>query len=80
VLLVPRQITARTGHLREPKLTKKGKIMAWLKEIFRIGATLFSIFLPLRGGTAWFYCGLAVFVIAAIILNQQNTQHFFCRL
>jgi protein-S-isoprenylcysteine O-methyltransferase Ste14 len=68
VLFIPKQIADRTGHPRELKLTRKGEIMARVTEIFWIGAMLYSIFLPLRIGTAWFYCGLGVFVIGAIML------------
>jgi len=40
----------------------------WVTQIFWVGATLYSIFLPLKAGTPWFYIGLGVFVIGLMIL------------
>jgi len=42
--------------------------MARVTETVWIGATLYSVFLPLDIGTVWFYIGLVVFVIGVTIL------------
>ena len=42
--------------------------MGRVTETFWIGATLYSIFLPLDIGTVWFYVGLGAFVVGVMIL------------
>jgi len=68
VLLVPRPIVERTGHPVDLSQDRRGKLLDKITEIFWIGATLYSVFLPLRAGTAWFYGGLAIFVFGLAIL------------
>ena len=68
VLIVPRYITERTSHPADFKQDRRGKVMGRVNETFWIGATLYSIFLPLDIGTAWFYVGLGAFVIGVTIL------------
>lgn len=68
VLVVPKHIADRTKSPPELIQTQKGKIMGRATEILWIGATLYSIFLPLGVGTTWFYIGLGVFVIGVIVL------------
>jgi len=68
VLVLPGQIGDRTSHPAEFKQDLRGRMSGWVTQIFWIGATLYSIFLPLKMGTAWFYVGLGVFVIGLLIL------------
>ena len=68
VLIVPRPFAERTSHPADLEQDRKGKVIGRVTEIFWIGATLYSIFLPLRTGTVWFYIGLGAFVIGVIIL------------
>ena len=68
VLALPRQIGERTSHPAEFKKDLRGKVSGWVTEIFWVGATLYSIFLPLAVGTAWFYAGLGAFIIGLVIL------------
>jgi len=69
VLVFPGQIGDRTGHPAEFKKDLRGKVSGWVTEIFWVGATLYSIFLPLAAGTAWLYAGLCVFAIGLVILG-----------
>lgn len=46
--------------------------MAWLTQIFWIGATLYSIFVPFQTGTAWMWTGLGLFIIGLAILVQAT--------
>jgi protein-S-isoprenylcysteine O-methyltransferase Ste14 len=62
VLILPGHIVARTGHPVELRPGHRAKIMSALTQFFWIGATLYSIFLPLRPGTPWFAAGLMIFV------------------
>jgi protein-S-isoprenylcysteine O-methyltransferase Ste14 len=61
VVVLPRRIDARTGHPADLRQGPGAKIMGWLTQLFWIGATLYSIFLPLRPGTPWFTAGLMIF-------------------
>jgi len=62
VLVLPGHIVARTGDPAELRQGRRAKIMSGLTQFFWIGATLYSIFLPLRPGTPWFTGGLMIFV------------------
>ena len=68
MLVVPKHIAERTSHPADLKQDRKGKVMGRVTETFWIGATLYSIFLPLDIGTAWFYIGLGAFVIGVMIV------------
>jgi protein-S-isoprenylcysteine O-methyltransferase Ste14 len=68
VVIVPKHVADRTSHAPEIIQSRQDKVMAYLTQGFWIGATLYSIFLPLCIGTVWFYIGLTVFVIGLIML------------
>jgi len=68
VLVLPGRIVARTGHPADLRPGRRAKIMSGLTQLFWIGATLYSIFLPLRTGTPWFYGGLAIFAGGLMML------------
>jgi protein-S-isoprenylcysteine O-methyltransferase Ste14 len=68
VLLAPKHIFARTDHPADLKQDTKSKVMGRITNIFWIGASLYSIFVPLLVGTAWFYTGLAFFIAGITIL------------
>lgn len=69
VLILPKQVGDRTSHPAEFKKDLWGKVSGWVTEIFWVGATLYSIFLPLAVGTAWLYAGLGVFAVGLMILG-----------
>lgn len=68
VLILPGRFAARTGHPAELRQGRGAKIMSGLTQLFWIGATLYSIFLPLRTGTPWFPGGLMIFGGGLILL------------
>jgi len=68
VVVLPARIVARTGHPAELRLGRGARIMSGLTQFFWIGATLYSIFLPLRPGTLWFTGGLLIFGGGLIML------------
>lgn len=68
VIIVPKHIAERTSHAPEILQTRQDRVMAFLNQGFWIGATLYSIFLPLHTGTAWLYTGLGFFITGLIIL------------
>lgn len=66
--VVPKHIVEKTGHPDGLKQDRKGKMMGRANETCWIGASLYSVFLPLNIGTAWFYAGLGAFIIGAVLL------------
>ncbi|OGD23607.1 MAG: hypothetical protein A2Y69_12470 [Candidatus Aminicenantes bacterium RBG_13_59_9] len=69
VVVLPGRFVARTGHPADLRQGRGAKIMSGLPQFFWIGATLYSIFLPLRPRTPWFTAGLLIFAggLAALI-------------
>ena len=61
VVVLPGRFVARTGHPAELRLGRGARIMSGLTQLLWIGATMYSIFLPLRPGTPWFSAGLLIF-------------------
>jgi protein-S-isoprenylcysteine O-methyltransferase Ste14 len=68
VLLLPRRIAERTGHVSEIIRTPQDRVMSFLTQVVWIGATLYSIFIPLHMGTPWFWSGLGLFLVGLAIL------------
>lgn len=69
VMFLGKKILERSSHpsnVEKSKLEEKSAIVGngvWLL------ATIYSVFLPLKLETAWFYVGLAVFLIGLAILS-----------
>ena len=68
VLLLGRMVWARSSLPSDFKRSKREKITPIIGNGVWLLATLYSIFLPLRLGTTWFYVGLPLFVVGLIIL------------
>jgi len=68
ILVLPRRIAERTRHHPEIGKTREDRIVAFLTQGLWIGATVLSVFLPLRVGTSWFWAGLASFLAGLTIL------------
>lgn len=68
VVVLPRHFVTRTGHPADLRQGRRAKIMSGLTQLFWIGATLYSIFLPFRMGTPWFFAGLTIFVGGLMLL------------
>jgi protein-S-isoprenylcysteine O-methyltransferase Ste14 len=68
VLVLPKRIAERTSHAPEIVRTGTDRIMAFFTQGLWIGATLFSIFIPLRTGTPWLWVGLALFLTGLSML------------
>ena len=69
VIVFPKHIAERTSHAPEIIKSSQDKIMSFLTQGLWILATLYSIFVPFRIGTLWFWTGLAFFIagLAALI-------------
>jgi protein-S-isoprenylcysteine O-methyltransferase Ste14 len=51
-----------------PDINKREKVISYIATIVIYIASLYTIFLPFKLGTAWFYTGLAIFLIAIALL------------
>jgi len=74
VIVVPKHIAERTSHAAEIFRSRKDKVMAWFTQGLWIAATLYSIFVPFRTGTAWMWVGLAFFVAGLAVLVAATLQ------
>ena len=79
VLVLPGRFVARTGHPADLRQGRGARIMSRLTQFFWIGATLYSIVLPLRPGTPWFAGGLTIFggglaLLISATINVARTE------
>lgn len=74
VLILPRHIVERTSHAPGIARTRHDRILLSLNSVLWVAASLYSIFLPLHMGTAWFYIGLCVFIAGVIILVAATLE------
>jgi protein-S-isoprenylcysteine O-methyltransferase Ste14 len=68
IILAGKSVAQRSGHPADMKKSQTEKIMGIIGNTIWGLATVYSIFLPLRLGTLWFYIGLPVFLVGLIIL------------
>jgi protein-S-isoprenylcysteine O-methyltransferase Ste14 len=68
VRLLGKRVWARSSLPSDFKRSRLEKAMPIIGNSVWLLATLYSIFLPLKLGTAWFYTGLPIFLIGVIIL------------
>lgn len=68
VVILPKHIAEKTSHPADFKQGQRSKVMGRMTGIVWIVATLYSIFLPLHIGTAFFYAGLVFFFIGFAML------------
>lgn len=72
VVLIPKHSAQRVSHSSEVKNQYSSEIIPFLTEALWIIATLYSIFVPLRIDTAFFYIGLCFFLLGLIILISAS--------
>jgi protein-S-isoprenylcysteine O-methyltransferase Ste14 len=68
VMLVGGRVYQRTGHPPDMQRSKSERRTGMAAMITWLVATIYSVFLPLQLGTAWFYIGLGVFLAGLTIL------------
>ena len=75
VIMFPGKRPRRSSHVpSETKQNRLEKNIAAIANIVWLAALVYSIFLPLKLGTVWFYAGISVFVsgLAVLILSTIN--------
>ncbi|MGD9116445.1 MAG: isoprenylcysteine carboxylmethyltransferase family protein [Dehalococcoidia bacterium] len=78
MLLGDKQTWERSGHPADMPKSKLEKQAGLIGNIVWGLATIYSVFLPLKLGTPWFYIGLPVFLVGLLLLavatvNFTNT-------
>jgi len=68
LMLINKEASKRLGNPPDMKLTKKEKAISNIGSIIIYIVFLYSIFLALKLGTAWFYAGLLIFILGLSIL------------
>ena len=67
-LIMPINKEASRKGGNPPDINRREKIIGYIATIIIYIAYLYSIFLPFKLETAWFYIGLPIFLIAVVIL------------
>jgi protein-S-isoprenylcysteine O-methyltransferase Ste14 len=57
-----------SGIPSEMKTSHRYRVVSYVSMVIETMAVAYSIFLPLRLGTGWFYAGLAIFLIGIVVL------------
>ena len=57
-----------SGIPSEMKTSHRYRVVSYVSMVIETMAVYYSIFLPLRLGTGWFYAGLAIFLIGMVVL------------
>jgi protein-S-isoprenylcysteine O-methyltransferase Ste14 len=68
IMIIFKKAYKKLGNPPDMKLTKREKAIGYIANIITYIAILYSIFLPFKLGTVWFYIGLAVFLLAVALL------------
>ena len=74
VLLLGRKAWARSSLPSDFKRSRLEKSMPIIGNSVWLLATIYSIFLPLRLGTLWFYIGLPIFLVGLVILTVATAN------
>ena len=72
IMLVNRQISEKSHVPREFKRNKREKFVASAANYSWLAAMFYSIFLPFKLGTLWFYAGLILFAAGLILLTAST--------
>ena len=68
IMLIFKKAYKKLGNPPDMKLNKREKVIGYIANIITYIAILYSIFLPFKLGTAWFYIGLFIFLLAIVVL------------
>ncbi len=63
-----------SGLPSEMKTSRRYRVVSYLSMVVETMAVAYSIFLPLRLGTEWFYAGLAIFLAGLVVLATATVN------
>jgi protein-S-isoprenylcysteine O-methyltransferase Ste14 len=74
VRLVGVDVYRRASGQPEMKTSRQYRVVSYVSMIIDTIAVAYSIFLPLKSGTIWFYAGLTVFLIGVVVLTAATVN------
>ena len=74
VMLLSKRVWQRSGHPADVQKSKTEKQAGIIGNTIWGLATLYSIFLPLKMGTLWFFIGFPIFFLGVMILAIATTD------
>ncbi len=74
VRLVGLDVYRRASGQPEMKTSRPYKVVSYLSMVVETMAVAYSIFLPLKLGTTWFYAGLAIFLTGLVVLTTATVN------
>ena len=73
--LVGKEVCQRaSGLASEMKTSRAYKIISYVSMLTELMAIAYSIFLPLKLGTIWFYIGLTIFLLGLVVLAVASVN------
>lgn len=63
-----------SGLPSEMKTSRPYRVVSYVSMVVEIMAVAYSIFLPLKLGTGWFYAGLAIFLTGLVVLTAATVN------
>ncbi len=73
--LVGKEICQRaSGLASEMKTSRAYKIISYVSMLTELMAIAYSIFLPFKLGTIWFYTGLPIFLLGLVVLTVASVN------
>ena len=75
IRLVSKEVYQRAGYPPDFKPSYANRIAGYISNPLWLLSTAYSIFLPFKLGTVWFYAGLVIFV-AGLVINIIVTINF----
>ena len=73
--LVGKEVCQRaSGLASEMKTSRAYKITSYVSMVVELMAIVYSIFLPFKLGTMWFYIGLTIFLLGLVILTIASVN------
>jgi len=74
VRLIGLDVYRRASGQPEMKTSQRYKVVSAVSMVIDTMAVAYSIFLPLKLGTIWFYAGLAIFLIGLVVLTTATVN------
>ena len=63
-----------SGLSSEMKTSRRYRVVSYVSMVVETMAVAYSIFLPLKLGTIWFYAGLAIFLTGLVVLTAATVN------
>jgi len=63
-----------SGQPSEMKTSQRYRVVSYVSMVIETMAVAYSIFLPLKLGTGWFYAGLAIFLTGLVVLTTATVN------